>query len=537
MALLGLGLISCAHATEYSYVADPQTGYAADGKPLGMTNINATLPGNILNNIYGMLPESTTVNPAYIAPDTLSNIKFDDVLATHATATVTFLNEGAGYRNSLGYFVYDSANPPTTRDQIANHTIIFPNASKPGAGSLSQGDTVELGIELQAGQSLGFFVVPNGWGYGGSGSTIQSDGPWHQPFYSLHQLNPEPDAIKRHNVVFVDPANELLVIGFDDQLISYGDKDYNDVLFTVKITPFYAIDGVNEDGSVDSGFIPLEETDGSSNTTTTSYYPSQNGYATMMFEDRWPVMGDYDFNDLVVRYRLKRTLDSQSGLKRLEGTYQVQAKGASFHNGFALRLPGVSPSAVQSVSLKKNGVDVSHEVIESAANELVLLISEDISVDVNSACAMFRTLTSCRESIGLTFDLDVTFSDAPQPSTVGQPPYDPFIFAVNDFYHGDIFSSPPGRQWELHLKQFAGTNLFNTGYFGMGDDRSGSAGNYVNVNKMPWALNITDEWSHPAEYEDINHAYPDFAKWVAADGFNYTDWYKRSKAVVSKLYE
>ena len=338
-------------------------------------------------------------------------------------------------------------------------------------------------------------------------------------------------------MVFIDPANELLVIGFDDQLISYGDMDYNDVLFTVKISPFYAIDGVNEDGSAESDYVHFEREEGSTESTITSYYPSQNGYATMMFEDLWPVMGDYDFNDLVVRYRLKRSLNSDSGLKRLEGSYQVQAQGASFHNGLALRLPGVSASAVESVSLRRNGVAVSHEVIESAANELVLILSEDISVDLGSSCAMFRTLTSCREAMGLTFDLDVTFRDAPLPSTIGQPPYDPFIFAVNGFYHGDIFSSPPGRQWELHLKQFAGTNLFNTGLWGLGDDSSGVAGNYVNANKMPWAINIADEWSHTAEHQDISHAYPDFVKWVASDGFDHTDWYKRSNADTDKLYE
>lgn len=537
LGLIGLGLVSCVQATTYDYVADSQSGYDATGKPLNMTNINSQLPSNFLNNVYGMLPESTEVNPAYVAADTKSNIAFDDDAATHATATVTFLNEGAGYRNSLGYFVYDTANPPATKDDIAAHTIIFPNASKPSAGTMSQGDTVELGIQLFSGQSLGFFVVPNGWGYGGSGSTIQSDGPWGQPFYSLAHLNPEPASIRRHNVVFVDPANELLVIGFDDQYISQGDKDYNDILFTVKISPFYAIDGVNPDGSIDSGYIPLEEETQSRTSTTTSYYPSQNGFATLMFEDNWPKKGDYDFNDLVVRYRLKRTLNSQSDLLRLEGTYQVQAKGASFHNGFALRLPGVAASSIGSAALTRNGSPVSHQVVESPTGEAVLIISPDISVDVTSSCEMFRTLVNCTESINTEFQLDVTMSTPAPVSTVGLPPYDPFIFAVDSLYHGDIFGSPPGRQWELHLKQFSGTSLFNNGFFGMADDSSGGSNFFVSGNKMPWAINITEQWDHPAEYQDISHAYPDFAKWVEADGFSNTDWYLRSKAVVDKLYE
>ena len=177
LVLLGWLFIAGANATQYDYVADKRTGYARDGRPLGMTNINAVLPNGILDDIYELLPEGATVNPDFIASDALSNIKFDDALASHATASVTFLNEAAGYRNSLGYFIYDPDNPPMTPDEVASHTIIFPNASKPGAGSLRQGDTVDLDIELQAGQALGFFVVPNGWGYRGRGSKIKSDGP------------------------------------------------------------------------------------------------------------------------------------------------------------------------------------------------------------------------------------------------------------------------------------------------------------------------------------------------------------------------
>lgn len=534
--LLGLILIASAQATDYQYVGDPVTGYDSKGVPLVMTNINDTLPINILNNIYGMLPESTQVNPVYIAPDSLSNIRFDDDLATFATARVTFLNEGAGYRNSLGYFVYDTDNPPTSKDDIVAHTIIFPNASKPGVGNMQQGDTVELGIEITAGQSIGFFVVSNGWGWEGSGSTIVWDGPWNTPFYSRHQLNPEPLGSQRHNVVFVDAVNELLVIGFDDQYTTSGDQDYNDVIFSVEISPFYAIDGVNEDGSVDAGYITLQQ-EAASNEITTSYYPSQNGFATIMFEDRWPVVGDYDFNDLVVKYRLKRSLAAQNGLKRLEGTYKIQAKGASYRNGFALHLPGVSQSNIESLSLLKNGAAVTHEIVESAASDTVLIISPDIDDDIIRSCEMFRTETSCRESMNLEYLLDVTFTDAVLPAVIGQAPYDPFIFAVEGYHHGASFVTPPGRQWEVHLKKFAGTSLFNNGFFSMGDDASNAANSFVSSNNMPWVINITDDWDHPAERQDISLAYPDFAKWVEADGFNFTNWYIRSNANTSKLYE
>jgi hypothetical protein len=137
-----------------------------------VVNTNGDLPVNLLNGIFSIKLKSVLINPTFVSPDIRSNISIDEDLIGFATVAVTFLN-----------------------------------ASKPVSGSLLQGDTVDLNIEMLAGQSIGFFVVPDGWDRPGSGSTIVDDGLWDQPFYSLSALNPEPLSIQRHNVVFVDPLN------------------------------------------------------------------------------------------------------------------------------------------------------------------------------------------------------------------------------------------------------------------------------------------------------------------------------------------
>ena len=64
------------------------------------TKISYTLPEgrDIRLNAQGLVPDS----------DDKTNIRF----AEDADVWVTFLSEGAGYRNSVGYFSYDPANPP-----------------------------------------------------------------------------------------------------------------------------------------------------------------------------------------------------------------------------------------------------------------------------------------------------------------------------------------------------------------------------------------------------------------------------------------
>ena len=41
--------------------------------------------------------------------------RYNVILNQAATVDVSFVYEGAGYRNSLGYFTFDPANPPTRR--------------------------------------------------------------------------------------------------------------------------------------------------------------------------------------------------------------------------------------------------------------------------------------------------------------------------------------------------------------------------------------------------------------------------------------
>lgn len=361
------------------------SNYSAKGKPVNTYSVAETLPQDVLSNVYSMLPEGTLVNSAFIAPERYSSIDIDEELngAEFATAKVTFLNEGAGYRNTLGYFVFDTNNPPINKDEIAAHVIIFPNTSKAPDGEMEEGDTIDLNVQLTAGQTLAFFIIPNGWGWSGSYNNIASLGSWGTPFYSYSNLNPESTSEnRRHNVAFIDTQNEFLVLGFEDIYRPDGDNDFNDLLFTVEVSPFTAIDGVNTDGSTDSKYEPLVQ-ENNPEVTVTSVYPSSDMYATMAFEDRWPLMGDYDFNDVVWRYRVTELLNGQREIKNITFDYTLQAMGAGFSNGFAVHLPNVNPANIASTVLTRNGEPVTHQVVQSGG-EAVLVVSENLRKDLEA---------------------------------------------------------------------------------------------------------------------------------------------------------
>jgi len=389
-----------------------------------------------------------------------------------------------------------------------------------------------LNVTLTAGQAMGFFVIPNGYGWGNKGNDAEvgSSSSGNQPFYSIPHLNPEAEGERNHNVVFFDKDSELLVVGFEDVYRSHSDNDFNDIIFSLDVTPIQALVGIDDEGNVeDDGFSDLDEfvpPPGS-----TSYYPSQSGKATLMFEDLWPRMGDYDFNDLVVEYSYKIHRDYLGRIEALEMTYQINAIGAGYHNGFALHLPNVIKSNISSATLTNNGETTTLSPEEQTI-ETVLILSEDTWEDVNSRCDMYRTLADCNEAVGGEFVLAVEFAEPVEESVIGLPPYDPFIFGAEGKPHGEF----SGRQWELHLKRFSGTSQFNSAWFGTHDDKSNARNSFVNKNNMPWVINIADKMSHALEGKDIQKAYPNFNRWAKSNGAEKSDWYQGKNAVIENIY-
>ncbi|MDA0120933.1 LruC domain-containing protein [Vibrio sp. T11.5] len=531
------------YATDYYYLTGaPDIGYSAKGKPDAVVNINNTLPQNLLDRIDTMLPPGQRVDPSYIATDAKSNIEIDPNFVGTANVSFTFLNEGASFNNVFGYFIFDTDNPPTDRSQISQHIVVFPNASKAPEGEMTQGDQLTYQIPLEAGQSMGFFVVPNGWGWDwlGNQGYVPYDGPWRQPFYSLSQLNPENNVNDRyHNVVFADETSELLVIGFEDTLFTLGDKDFNDLLFSVHVTPFEALNGLEQSSSTQSGYVALVGSDEpQSENYTTSYYPSASTNATLAFEDLWPHTGDFDYNDVIIRYQMTLTSTDSNQLKGFEVNATIQAMGAGFHNALAWRIPGIGSENIESISLTLNDQAVSHQITQMDGEDGVFVLSEDLRHDVIEGCFFFRTHTDCSEEERTHYRLSVTLAEPVESTVTGAAPFDPFIYASEGTHHGALGALiTPGRSWELHLKNHCGTSAFDSSLLNWADDFSTATTCYVDQNNIPWAINIADDWAHPAEHQSITNVYPMIYQWVGSNGQEASDWYHRSNAETSLLYE
>ncbi|CAH6798394.1 LruC domain-containing protein [Vibrio chagasii] len=334
-----------------------------------------------------------------------------------------------------------------------------------------------------------------------------------------------------------DGANEQV---FTDYLLAAGE---NDLFLNVDINAltgttwarfrFSQQTNLSYFGGSTSGEVVDIQVDVLNDGATARYFPSASGYATLAYEDNWPYKADYDMNDAVIMYRITEILKDGKVVKStIDG--RLAAVGATYKNGFAIRLPNLAPSSVDTVNsyMKHNGV-FTDLGMEDGRSEAIFIAAEDLSEKANTSCAFYRTSNACKEDEQFAFQIGINLSgDGVSTASWTDMPYDPFIFATPGYYHGDNLPMHPGRSWEVHLPDQAPTEAFDTvNLFDSGigvDDSDPATGKYFKTaENHPWALIITstEEWEWPQEYVDIVTAYPEFKQWAESGGDNNQTWY------------
>ncbi|WP_256260888.1 LruC domain-containing protein [Shewanella sp. NIFS-20-20] len=228
-------------------------------------------------------------------------------------------------------------------------------------------------------------------------------------------------------------------------------------------------------------------------------------------------------------------------MAKIKVSGKLAAIGASYQNGFAIRLPNVDLTAINGelTYLTINGQRQAHSGLELDMTEASFVISENLNADAGYNCQYFRTQATCREDINLEFELNIGI--AAGADTLGLPPmpYDPFIFATPGTYHGDDLPNHPGRSLEIHLADQSPTEKFDTVNI-MGksvDDSDPASGKYFKTaNNLPWALMLPETWAWPLERVDLLKAYPNFEEYTVSGGNSQILWFKGENAVAAQCY-
>lgn len=430
--------------------------------------------------------------------------------------SLVFVNSSAAWYNTVGYYTYETGTTPDIK--TIKKTIVFPNVSPVyktlGKGALVCGEEVKLKYwneETKTYENTFPKGVTIGWCLQGMGfkskltSNSEKIGDIVKGMgarYSTRILN--NDGKQRTISLRDETSGKIVAIGFEDNI----DMDYCDALFYIH---------TSEENAIDPELPPLpqepEATPGDKDLYTITY----SGILT--FEDLWPKEGDYDMNDVIVRYNStvsRMVLDNR--VYEIEDKFTVEHCGGYLKNGFGYQLHKLSNSNIKSVKITPEDNPTSSfmagQRVEPGQSHPTILLFDDMTVFKGIADESKRQYTVKIQLDGIN-EKDIV------------PPYNPFIF----------ISSNEGRGKEVHLVNYPPTDKADTSFFGTGKDLSRIEEGlyYVSVDMMPFAINIptsdeigqlTSTLKDPQnEGKRIDELYPKFASWAKSNGTKDKNWY------------
>ena len=516
-----------------------------------------------LEKLHEIVAEASQPSEKYLDADASeSNLVFNK----KANVIVTFLDEGAGNKNTFGFFTYNSGAEPTDHLTVDSARILFPNTSyRNSGGYLRSGDSVSLGEFDPANghDAIGFYLAADGWNHNGGQGTAG------QHFYSLDSLNPEADVDDRKHMLLI--ANEVdaatntrrLWVAVEDVRLDSGqsDRDYNDLIMQVDIFPADALvfgdqipDNIQNDDSVldfdNDGVLASNDVDDEDpQIAFERYYPGEKTWGTLLAEDNWPALGDFDMNDMVLRYRTREVYDSNKRITGVTLEYRIEARGGAFHNGFAVSL-GEQVFADNVARAELNGNPVQPLPDSSA---LAYKIFGDIwehTFEGDSTCWTYNTMSECPSHDTTEFTLKLDFAIPVERDHMLAAPYNPFIFAYktpievpgytrNTAFNSELYVEDGKiKDIEIHLPFQRPTQGQDPTMFGSGEDSSDGVDRfYVSADNLPWLIDVPDAVEYPKEFIDISEAYPTFANWVQSGGTANMDWYRHVAEDDAMIYQ
>ena len=505
--------------TATSYISVPSD---RNGRPTDLVSPSDVVSSTLLSFINTSLPEGKPV-PVYHSNFLSAGAANDINIVKKADVWVTFVSEGAGYYNTLGYYTYPTNDPPASQADIDSIHIIMPNASLAGAGGgMVSGDKVYLG-RFAPGVSVGFVLLQDAWNPNNRKINTNATKFFTHDYLNTTETN---SALRRHAVLLYDDVNHLFLTGFEDLIRTGGgsDEDFNDLVFYTTSNPVEAISTEN--------VIPIDkptDTDGDGVTDVydkfpkdparayVQYYPAESIWGTLSFEDSWPSTGDYDLNDLVVAYRYKYINNAQNKTVEMYGDYTIRAIGATFINGFGVELPIAANkvSAVTGQKLIANYISKNANGTEAGQTNAVIIPFDDTRALYPSG-GFTNVIDGAAYMNGDTAHVYVGFTSPLTSTDLAAGMYNPFLI------------SNQRRGYEVHLAGYKPTDKADKSLLGTGQDNSSITNNryYLSAQNWPWALNFVEDFDYPTETDNVSKAYLNFLTWAQSGGAQNADWYK-----------
>ena len=494
------------------------------GKPL---NVDASetaefkqIQASVLTAVNAVLREGSEPSDLVIG----GNDYRTDLVTKDAKVYLRYVCGKSSSMGTLAYYCYP-ADVSLTKKYIESlpKALVFANTLDESwdanNSSLERGTCIQLKYinpqgkimdEFPKGTRIGFVLYNNGYRkeIGADNRNFNTK----YPFYSTPVPNGGEQFGHTASFTYTDDGHDMILVGFEDWT---DDNDYNDFVFNVT-----GVEGTNfrEDKIVT---IAGDVTRG-----------------TLAFEDNWPNEGDYDMNDVIVKYKsetyYKRTTylgtsKVEYSKEKVNDTYELVWTGASYKNGFGYKVD--AGDDITSISVSRENKKVSDPTIETepdGAKVIILFTNAKKELGIENVSPEDMVGMSIKK---VTFTVETAYNEeitsGQIPVFKDKAPYNPFVLTAGK------------RSHEIHLIDKAATSKMNTKLWGTGNDVSNpNLGQYYH-NKIYWpfAINVDasgnnqDAWSIAdklSQHEGvrIDNSYPNFVKWANSKGTQFTTWWK-----------
>jgi len=245
------------------------------------------------------------------------------------------------------------------------------------------------------------------------------------------------------------------------------------------------------------------------------FYPSDSSYYVVTYEDRYPSRGDYDFNDLVVGYRIGLGIDYNENTRAYEvnsmiATGYMIARGAEYSHDWYFRVPvntDVQGSVTKNLFVENSTEQLAnYPITEPLSGVINIQVLQDTKQLMSvSGTPFVNTLPNQNLVQGKKFSFAINFDTPVRLSEFGPPPYDPYLLVTNTNY-------------EIHLPGFA-PQIASSANYG-GDSR------FKDVIGYPYAMVFPDNWYPPIEGTDLGQAYTKFFSYTTTPNPSNETWYQ-----------
>lgn len=406
----------------------------------------------------------------------------DILIKEDANVVINYFGGDTGAKSVFAYYCYPKDASIDEIRKATKHACVFPNAHGNSLGYYS-GVAVNLKYinetgnfpqkdpeRIPANTKIGFLIWNNGW------VNAKANG---NMFYSTKSLN--SDKIS-HTAIFAaknKAGDRVNVITMEDW--KNGENDYNDVAFVISSNPIAAIE------------VPDVPNPG--DRQGTEMYSGVLG-----FEDNWPEQGDYDLNDVVMKYQSSVDYNIDNKVLNIIDKFTLAWTGANYKNSFAYEVP-FDLSKASKVTV--NGSEAS----SYSGNVITLFKDAKAELGVSNVNAEDMINQNIQEK---TYTVSIQFNNPTLDKSVVVAPYNPFI---------KVFNSAT----EVHLTDHKPTTGANNRFPSGADISRGDVdGTYfICKDGFPFAIHVDARLDASIlnldlkkENQRIDKTYPKFAEWA-----------------------